>query len=151
MPVSILALGGGMMGALGSISAGTEGKAAGEFNAQIEDNNAQFARAAGEERAQQIIKAGDMARSTTRARASASGLVADTGSPLLVQQEDVYQAALDAEKARYAGSVDASGHASRARLYRLSGNQKEKAGQIGAASSLLYAGASAYANRSKTL
>jgi hypothetical protein len=144
-----MALGGGLIGAYGSIAAGNEAKAAGEFNARIEEDNAEFAKVAGEERAKQIIRAGDESRSTTRARASASGLVADTGSPLLVQEEAVYQAALGANKARYTASVEAYGHRNRGRLYRMSGRQAQSAGYVRAGASMLQAGAYAYANYGK--
>lgn len=136
-------LAGGGLAAYGSIAEGREKNAAAKMNADIEEGNALFAEQAGEDRAQQIIRMGDESRSATRARASASGLVADTGSALLVQEEAVYEAALGANKERYSSRVQASGYRSRARLYRISGTQAKVAGDIGAVSSLLQAASGA--------
>lgn len=140
MPAAALAgaqmVGGGLQ-AYGSISEGREKKAAGEMNAGIEEDNALFAEQAGEDRALQIIRMGDEARSTTRARGSASGLVVDTGSALLVQEEAVREAAIGANKERYAGHVQAAGDRSRARLYRMSGQQAAVAGHINAVTTLV--------------
>ena len=128
---------GGAISAYGNIMQGFSQNKAAEMNAEIEDDNAQFAMEAGEDRAKTILKVGEMARASIRNRASASGLVADTGSPLLVQEEALYESSLDAAKARYAGRVQAYGNRQRAMLYRFSGRQAISAGFMNAAGSLL--------------
>lgn len=128
---------GGAMSAYGNIQQGFAQNQAAEMNADIEEDNAEFAREAGLDRAKQILKAGEMVRSSIRNRASASGLVADTGSPLLVQEEALYESHLDALKSKYAGNVAAYGHKQRAALYRFSGRQAVSAGFMNGAGSLL--------------
>lgn len=132
-----LQLAGGSLQAYSAMSEGREAKAAAYGNARIEEDNATFAQQAGEDRAKQIIKLGDEARASTRTRASASGLVADTGSPLLVQEEAVYNAAKDANKVRYQAAVQAYGSRQRARMYRASGNNARAAGTIKGIGSML--------------
>ncbi len=131
------AAGGGILSAFGSIMSGYAQRQASEMNAGIEEDNAQFAREAGEDKAKLILKVGDQFRATIRNRASASGLVADTGSPLLIQEEALYEAAKDALKAKYAGNVAAYGHKQRASLYRFSGRQAVSAGFMNASASLM--------------
>ena len=128
---------GGAISAYGNIQQGFAQKNAAEMNAGIEEDNAKFAQEAGEDRAKTLLKVGEMFSASIRNRASGSGLVADTGSPLLVQEEALYQSSLDAAKARYAGRVQAYGHKQRAALYRFSGGQAVSAGFMNAASSLL--------------
>ena len=143
MPQALL-MAGGAISAYGNISQGYAQKAAADKNAAIEDDNANFAREAGEDRAKTILRAGEMTRASIRNRASASGLVASTGSPMLIQEEAIYQSSLDAAKSRYAGSVAAYGHHQRSTLYRMAGNQAVAAGFLNASSSLIDAGGRAY-------
>jgi len=121
---------GGGLSAYSAVAEGREIQAAANSNAAIEEDNATFAKQAGEDRAQQIIRLGDEARATTRNRASVSGLVADTGSPLLIQEEAIFNAAKDANKTRYAASVQAYGNRQRARQFRTAGRNAYAGGQI---------------------
>lgn len=132
------------MSAYGSIQQGYAQERAARMNADIEGDNAAFAREAGEDRAKMILRAGDRAKSSIRNRASASGLVADTGSPLLVQEEALYESSRDAAKTRYASKVAAYGHHQRAGLYRMAGRQAVTAGMFNASASLMSSAGMAY-------
>ncbi len=136
---------GGALSAYGNIQQGYAQKKAAFMNADIEEDNAKFAMEAGEDRAKTILKVGEMHRASANNRASASGLVASTGSPLLIQEEALFQSGLDAAKAKYGARVQAYGNKSRAMLYRYSGRQAISAGYMNAAGSLLdSAGKGAY-------
>lgn len=143
--VQLLNIAGGAASAFGNIMQGFAQRQAADMNASLEEDNAGFAREAGEDRAKMILRIGEQFRSTIRNRASASGLVADTGSPLLIQEEALYESAKDALKAKYAARVEAYGHKQRASLYRSSGRQALSAGFMQAGASLLdTAGKGAY-------
>lgn len=149
-----MAAAGGVLGAVGNLQQADAQKKAANYNAGIMDDNAAFSLAAGEDQAQQALKAGREARSSIRANAGASGVQVDTGSPLLVQREAIVSSTLDAARAKYAAEVQATGYKKQAALYRFSGKQAQIAGYFGAASSLLGGGANAtmaqsYANRAK--
>ena len=135
---------GSMMSAYGSMQSGLDRGRAADLNADIEGDNASFAQQAGEDKAKMILHAGDRAVSSIRNRASASGLAADTGSPLLVQEEALYQSSLDAAKTRYAGKVAAYGSNQRASLYRMAGRQAINGGYFRASASLMSLAGSSY-------
>lgn len=139
-----MSLAGGAISAYGNIMQGFSQNKAAEMNAEIEEDNADFAMEAGEDRAKTILKIGEMTRASIRNRASASGLVADTGSPLLIQEEALYESSMDALKAKYAGRVQAYGNRQRASLYRFSGRQAISAGFMNAAGSMLDSAGTSY-------
>lgn len=130
-------LAGGALSAYGNIQQGMNQKKAAFMNADIEEDNAKFAKEAGEDRAKTIMKIGEMHRASANNRASASGLVAATGSPLLIQEEALRESNLDARKARYGARVQALGHKSRAMMYRFSGRNAVAAGFSNASASFM--------------
>lgn len=142
MSAAAAMVGGGAVSAYGQLYQGEASAAAAEFNAQIAEQNAidSIARAKEEERRHRVMarkQIGDM-----RASFGASG-VAMEGSPLEVMQESAANAELDALSIRHEGEARATAFRNEARLARFGGQTARTAGQIGAVSSLLMAGANA--------
>lgn len=132
----ILGAVGGVVGAIGQISAGNAAAAAGRYNAQVSDNNAQRIRA---EAATEIQdKRRDVRRQlgSIRAAYGASG-IDFSGSPLDVLADSAFEGEWDVTKIRYKAEVAAVDEENRANLYRAGADASQTAGYIGAGSSLL--------------
>lgn len=133
---------GGILQAYGQYQEGIAGRQAGEYNAQMAEQNATLSiqQAAEEERklrVQNRKQIGDM-----RASYAASGVMFE-GSPLDVLEENAATAELDALQIRHGGQVKAIGYRNDAIMSRFAGDNAYRAGRIGAAATLLNTGTKA--------
>jgi hypothetical protein len=142
--------------AVGAYSAYAQGEAqadAAKMNKKIAEQNAAAARDAANAEADNRRRRYDKILASQRARYGASGVIANEGTPLLVQLESEDEAALDVARTRYAGMIGAQGYQQEARIAQLQGTQARRAGRIAAGTSLLQglsATASAYSKLPKS-
>lgn len=144
-------VGGSIMGAVGSMQSG---EAAGRMydyraavagiNKQIAQQNADYARYAGEVEAQQAGMKARYRIGAMRAQQAASGLALGSGSGARVlqstydvAQHDIAILRSNAAKKAYGYDVEAFEQGAQAELDRMAASQSRKAGKIGAISSLL--------------
>lgn len=127
------------MSALGSISQGDAGHAAGRYNQAIEMRNATIAR-------QQAKSAADQQQADARKRIgamragyAASGVTMD-GSPLDALSSSAAEAELDRQNILYRGELAAIGAEDSAALYGMQARNARTQGYVGAASALLSGG-----------
>lgn len=142
MAAAAAMVGGGIIGAYGQMYQGHAAKQAGEFNAQVAEQNAELAiKQAKEEEVKfrSVMKRqlGDM-----RAAIGASGITLE-GSPLEVIEDSAAQAEMDAISIRKAGEMKAHTYRTDAKLQRFQGEMGLQGSYYGAASSLLMAGGQA--------
>lgn len=113
------------------------------FQAEQAENQAIAARQAAAVREQQSRERLDRVRAIARARASASGIISSEGSPLLILLENARQAEFEAQLIRYGGEVQAQAAGQEAQLRLFGSRSAQRAGMIGAGTSLLSGVASA--------
>jgi hypothetical protein len=149
MSVGIAAsLAGGALSAFGSLYQGKAEAAAQEFNARVSENNAKMAEAQAAEEERRVRVGGAKAIGDMRANFGASGVVTSEGSALDVLEESAMNVELDALSVRYQGHAQALALKNEAFMARRAGKQAKLMGKLGAASSVLGAGANAYAQGS---
>ncbi len=154
---SAIGTGVSMYGAAQSASAQS---AAANYQAQVAANNALIAKQqaaattqAGDISAQNTLMAAGQRTSAIRAAAAASGVDANTGTPVSLQSDSAKLGMLDALTVRnnaarqaYSQQVTATGDTAQSQLYSAELQQAMTAGQIGAFGSLL-SGASNVASK----
>jgi hypothetical protein len=134
-PLIIMAVG-TAISAASAIQQGQAAKNAANYNAQMEERNAQISRqnAAIEEEKQR--RQGDLRLGSMRAGYGASG-VAIEGSPLDILEQSAAQEELDALTIRYRGELGAYSSEQEATLSRYRGATAERSGYMQAGSSIL--------------
>jgi hypothetical protein len=134
---------GGLLGAAGSMQQGSAAKKAAKYNSKMLEARAVdvIAQSKEEERRQRVI--GRKQLGDIRASYAASGVTTE-GSPLDILEESAASAELDALTIRRNGERQAMAFRNEAKLERMQGRASYNAGQIGAAATLLNAGAMAY-------
>jgi hypothetical protein len=133
-----------VVGAVGAIQQGKAAKAAADFNATINMQNAEIARADAAMQAQQIGRENYLRLGAVRAAQGKSGGAAGEGSVLDVLGDVAAQGELEKQYALYQGEQRARGFQNTATLDTFSGRQAEKAGYLKAGTELLSGGAKAY-------
>ena len=131
------ALAGAGVAAYSAVEAGHAREAAGKYNKEVAENQAQAARDQAKIAAN--IRETEIRRilASQTSRLGASGVIPSEGSPLLVQMESAQQGALDVARLQYSGEVGARGYESQGILEGFYGKQARRAGNLGAGSSLL--------------
>lgn len=148
------------LAAYGAAQSASAQSAAANYQAAVAANNALIAK----QQAQATTQAGDITASNTlmaagqrtasiRAAAAASGVDADTGTPVSLQSDSAKLGMLDALTVRnnaarqaYSQQAAAVGDTAQSQLYSAEATQAQTAGQIGAFGSLL-SGASTVSSR----
>jgi hypothetical protein len=132
----IATVAGAAVSAIGQIQQGKAAKQAGEYNALTAERNALVARqqASAEATAQQ--REASQRLGAIRAAYGASGVTVE-GSPLDVLSDSASLAELDRQTIEYKGSLRALGYEDTAALDRAQGKSAQRAGYMGAASSVL--------------
>ncbi len=131
------------MSAINSIAQGNASKAAADYNANINDQNAGIsnARTATDVAAMRRDQMRNLG--AIRASAGASGVRME-GSPLDVFDNSVVESELDILNRRYSGELESMGFRQSAELERTSGRTARNTARFSAAATLLGAGANYY-------
>ena len=132
------------MGALSAIQQGNAAKAAANYNATINAQNAEISRADAAMEATQVQRENALRLGAIRANQGASGGAAGEGSVLDVLGDVAAQNELERQFVIYQGEQRARGFTNTAQLDRYSGKQAQKAGYMRAGTELLSGGAKAY-------
>ncbi|HET6497626.1 MAG TPA: hypothetical protein VFH17_01030 [Coriobacteriia bacterium] len=139
---AIGALGAGVQ-AIGALRAGRAQAAALGHQAALIDRHAQEQMGVAQVQAERIRRAGRLQLGETRSALAGAGVRVDTGSGLLVQEEVIRRAEQDAYAAILSGELQARTLRHEAELTRMGAREARRAGNIGAATTLL-AGAARY-------
>jgi len=139
-----LMLAGTALGAFGEYQAGQDQSAMAEYNAKVQEREAQAAeqKAMIESRRQAAEAARQM--STLRARMGASGVISTTGAPLEIQAEQARQSELENAMIGYEGVTEAQRLRSGAAQTRYAGKVAKQASRIKAGTTLLTGFGQAY-------
>jgi hypothetical protein len=137
MGLMALSIGGGALGAFGSISAGNANARAAELAAQTAQANAKMALDEGEGRAALVDQRVRQVIGASRAAAGAGNLDIASGSPLMVQALSAQQGNTDRQLALAAGINRAAGMNFAAGQDYQKADQDRLAGWIGAGTSVL--------------
>lgn len=131
-----LTVGSTLLGAVGAIQQGQAAKAAAEYNAQVQENQAKVAQDQGAAKATEISMRTRQRLAATRAAGLESGLELD-GSVGDVLDTVQKQGALDQLTALYDSNIRAQGLRQSAEAERAKGSNAAAASYIGAGTSLL--------------
>jgi hypothetical protein len=129
--------------AIGAIQQGKAQKAAADYNATINIQNAQIARADAAAMAQQQDRENYLRLGAIRAAQGKSGGVANEGSVLDVLGDTAAQGELEKQNILYQGEQRARGFTNTAALDTFSGKQAQRSSYMKAGSELLSGGANA--------
>jgi hypothetical protein len=140
---AIAALAGTAVSAAAAIQQGQQAKAAGEYNAQVDANNAKVAADAAAAQEQQKALETNRLIGTEKAVAAASGVDPSSGSPLAVMSDTASRGTLDALRIRYQGQLGVNADTSDAAMQRYTGAQAAAGGFTKAGATVL-TGASNY-------
>lgn len=132
LAVAVVALAG--MQIAGSLASGSAARQIGERNAQTDEQNALFARKAGNETGRMTRLASRQATGTLRSGWATTGMDVNSGTAVDVMRSSETQYELDALKAEYSGEVQAQGYERSAALQRFQGRMAQRMGYIGAGS-----------------
>lgn len=149
--MDVVGVAGTLMGAAGAIQSGNAAKAAGDYNAQVAENNKIVAeRQAADALARGQIAEDEQRRKTMaikgaqRAALGASGVALDSGSPLDILGDTAAFGELDAltirsnaEREAYGYRVQGMNFEAEAGLARAQGKAAQTAGYVGAGGTLL--------------
>lgn len=133
----LLGVVGTVRGAKAAKVEGEQAKAISEYNANLDDQNAELARRNAEAEVARIRKGAKKVKSQQRAAYAASGVEVGVGSSLLVLADTAREAELDIQTARERGEIEAAGYKASATASRFTGEQAYQAGKIGASSTIL--------------
>ena len=142
--IAIIGLIGTAISAAGTFMSAQQQSEATDYNADVANQNAQMAEDKAAYDAKMHNQEVRRILATQRALYGKSGVSSESGSPLLVMDDTVKQGAMDALAIRYGGDVAAAQERSKANLYKMQGKNIMTAGAIGAGTTLLAGGASAY-------
>jgi len=140
-----------VIGAIGAIQQGKAAKAAADYNAAINMQNAEIARRDAAAQAAQSQREGYLRLGAIRAAQGKSGGAASEGSVLDVLGDQAAQNELERQNIVYQGEQRARGYINTANLDTFSGKQAQKAGYLKAGTELLSGGANAYGAYGRTL
>lgn len=135
--------------ALGSIKQGNEAKTAANYNAAQTQADANANTAAAKVQAQRIRKMGYQQASQANAAYGASGVETSAGTTARVTSDIVGDADEDAYTTVINGVNSSNRMRSQAQADRISGNNAQQAGMMGAGGSLLSAGSRVYSGWKK--
>lgn len=133
----ILSVASGVLGAIGQQRQAEAQAQAAEFQAKTLEQRARSEREAAAAEAQDFRRQGSRARAASIARTGGSGVEADTGSPLLVDEAFVKDVALGSSRIRHGGEVRGTRLDQQAGLSRSQAGFARQAGGIQAGTSLL--------------
>ena len=133
-----------VVGALSAIQQGRAAQAAANYNATINEQNAQISRADAAIEATQVQRENALRLGAIRANQGASGGAAGEGSVLDVLGDVAAQGELERQFVLYQGEQRARGFTNTAQLDRYSGRQARSASYMRAGTELLSGGAAAY-------
>lgn len=142
--LAVMAVVGAGVSAVSAIQQGNAAKAAADFNATINMQNAEIARSDAAAQATQIERENALRLGAIRAAQGKSGGAADSGSVLDVLGDQAAQGELERQYAVYQGEQRARGFVNTANLDTASGKAAQKAGYLRAGGELLKGGATAY-------
>lgn len=135
--------------AIGAIQQGKAAKAAADYNATINLQNAEIARSNAQAQAGQIDRENYLRLGAIRAAAGKSGGASSEGSVLDVLGDVAAQGELEKQQAIYQGELGARGYTNTATLDTFSGKSAQTSSYYKAGAELLGGGASAYSTYSK--
>jgi hypothetical protein len=131
-----LSIGGGVMGAAGSIQKGQAAQQAAQYNAAVDQQRAAEEKDQAAAQTQDYIRKGSDAESSAVAMQGATG-VTGSGSPLMVDENTVRQVALGAARTLQGGQLRASRLQDDATLQKMKGDNAVTSSYLDAGSSLL--------------
>ena len=134
---TVMSAAGTVAAAVGSIQQGRAAEATGEYNAQVAENNATAEKQRAAYDAGLISERKDKVRSAQEAGMAASGVDVGVGTPVAVLGDTEAQGERDVLARLYGGEVAATAAGNDANLFRAEGRAARKAGNIGAATSLM--------------
>lgn len=134
------------MSAGGALREGSAAKAAGEYNARVNEQNAVLSGARTESDVAALRREQARMLGSIRAAYGASGITMD-GSASDVYNDNLVESELDVLNRKYSGELEAMGFRQTAKLDRLGGAEAARAGQTGAAATIIGAAGKSAANR----
>lgn len=134
---AVIGLAGGLVSAQGTRQAGRDAEAAFNVNAQIARENADLAREAADDDILSLERLAYRTEGGIRAGYGASGVSATSGSAMDVLADSMAQAALDQNRRRYQGELEARDFMNQARTGQAAGSAARTAGNYGAAAQVL--------------
>lgn len=134
---AIVGLAGGLFGAAGAQKEGRAAKRAFDLNAAIATENARLARDAAADDILSLKRTAYRTEGGIRAGYSASGVSAGSGSALDVLADSMSQAALDQNRRKYQGELEARDFTNQARTGQAAGRAARTGAQYGAAGQVL--------------
>lgn len=144
MPMGWAAAAAAVVGAVGAIAAGQAQQQQMEYQATVQQQQANYERQVAASNEQDYRRKSDRLMASRRAIMGASGVEAGEGSPLLVSQDLTGESELQALKIRNGGAVSAGRLEQQAVLSRFSGEQAKTGSYFRAGGSLLQAGGYSY-------
>lgn len=135
---------GAVAGVAGTVSSAMSSRAAGNYNAKLSANQAEQEIAAGNYEADRGKEAARRRLAAQKVSYAASGVAADSGSPLEVAAEDTKQAALDDMVIRFNARTRARGLRGEAAGSRMSGRNAQIGAAVQGGSTLATQGANLY-------
>lgn len=135
--------------AIGAIRQGQAAKAAGDFNAQINEQNAQISRQESLDLARQNDREAYLRLGAIRAAQGHAGGAAGEGSVIDIIGDTAGQSELDRQNILYRGELKARGYTNTAELDSVGGENAQSASYMKAGSELLGGAANAYVVNSK--
>lgn len=132
----VAAVGGGVLGAAGSIQKGHAAKQSADYNAAVDQQRAAEEKDAATAATQDYIRKGSDTVESAKALRGVTG-VTDEGSPLLVDEATVRDVALGAARTLHGGELRANRLKDDATLQKMKGDNAVTASYLDAGSSLL--------------
>jgi hypothetical protein len=130
-------LAGAAVSAVGAMQQANAAKAAGHYNARMQERNALVSLDQAGKDAERVKREGTRAAGSLIAGYGAAGVATDEGSPLDVLRDSHTQNAMDVSNIMYRGRLKATGYYNDALLNRHSGDVAGDQGPLNAASYLL--------------
>jgi len=132
------------IGALGAINEGKAGKLAGDYNAQVAENNAAYSRLQAQEEARRTRALARQVIGNARASYGASGITLE-GTAMDVLADSAASAELDALTAIQTGEAKYAAYKNEARMERIAGKNAMKSAKLRAYGLLISGGQKAAA------
>jgi hypothetical protein len=129
-------IGGGVLGAAGSLQKGQAAKQAADYNVAVDNQRAAEEKDQANAQTQDYIRKGSDVESSAVASQGATG-VTGSGSPLMVDENTVRQVALGAARTLQGGQLRANRLTDDATLQRMKGDNAVTSSYLDAGSSLL--------------
>lgn len=149
-PVTMMVVAGAGMSAISAIQQGKAAKAAANFNAHIQRQNAEIAREQTKAQVAQHDREQVLRMGAVRASQGKSGGAANEGSVLDILADTAAQGEIQRQDIIYRGALAERGHNNTAALDVFSGKNAERQGYLQAGSELLSGGAKAMGTMNRT-